>query len=594
MLSPDERLQAESELAPEELLLPDGTIPYKPVPNVIQAPVGSMRADARPMMLPDEADYESYGDSVQHPIGQRDSGEPVRMYGIPGSRPVSSFENKPAADTIGDFQASAAAEDASRLEDVGPLPDYNRDMAVADLAANPKEAAQYAAPFGDLPPLPDEQEMQKGVRMAARDEGPAPRPVQTARKWLDSTGRYATVGTLVKYDNGVAHIRKESGGVVQVPLARLSPEDQDFVDPTRGQVPQKPAPQAVAKGPAAAVPPKPAMEAGPEALKPGPGEEAQEGAPQAAQARAKPVPVRASPEMRERGIDAVWPGIQRYAEAHGYSKEMARKVYNDVSARGGSHAEGMAAIKGLIGNVRSEMKASFADEQRSRLIHEAEARRRGMAPADYELHKSIQNSPSMDPNQRINALIMLHHRYPNHGFGNLAALAIKGMNDAQAADQLAGNGPRLPAENADRNLQFIMGRGPSATTMTDLKGHYTQTAAGAKDPAGATRFAQNTAAPKFAEVYNKPGLTPDQAQFVRNYMTSFSSYDEFQSVTGIPDSPQLRAMWRDKTGRDDRTGGQQFLDWGMGLASSAMQGINSLMNPQPKPPANNVAGQGKK
>ena len=62
---------------------------------------------------------------------------------------------------------------------------------------------------------------------------PAPairrRPSAPLRRWIDDTGRNATVGRLVAVTGETVAIRKANGRVVRVPLDRLSDHDRAYV-----------------------------------------------------------------------------------------------------------------------------------------------------------------------------------------------------------------------------------------------------------------------------------------------------------------------------------------------------------------------------
>lgn len=51
-----------------------------------------------------------------------------------------------------------------------------------------------------------------------------------ARIWTDATGKYTTEATLVECQGGIAYLKKDNGAIVSVPVTRLSPVDQAFIE----------------------------------------------------------------------------------------------------------------------------------------------------------------------------------------------------------------------------------------------------------------------------------------------------------------------------------------------------------------------------
>src|SRR5687768_15854445 len=58
-------------------------------------------------------------------------------------------------------------------------------------------------------------------------QGAAAADLTPVRVWKDSTGQHELKAALVKIENGEVFFRREDGSVVQVPITRLSPADQD-------------------------------------------------------------------------------------------------------------------------------------------------------------------------------------------------------------------------------------------------------------------------------------------------------------------------------------------------------------------------------
>jgi hypothetical protein len=89
------------------------------------------------------------------------------------------------------------------------------------------------APAGEAPVTPEESpepaaaEANEEEAEAAADPFSATEP---ARRWIDATGRYAVVGTLLAVRDATAEIRTANGRTVGVPLDRLSPHDREYAE----------------------------------------------------------------------------------------------------------------------------------------------------------------------------------------------------------------------------------------------------------------------------------------------------------------------------------------------------------------------------
>jgi hypothetical protein len=93
-----------------------------------------------------------------------------------------------------------------------------------DAPATPAESSEPAAEEAgeELDPAAD----------AAADPFSATEP---ARRWIDATGRYAVVGTLLAVRQATAEIRTADGRTVTVPLDRLSPHDREYAEQAGGR-----------------------------------------------------------------------------------------------------------------------------------------------------------------------------------------------------------------------------------------------------------------------------------------------------------------------------------------------------------------------
>jgi len=70
----------------------------------------------------------------------------------------------------------------------------------------------------------------KAVTKEPRIAKTKPKPSQPQfRTWTSSSGKFSVDALLIRIKNGVAHLKKKDGKVIQVPLTKLSPADRKFV-----------------------------------------------------------------------------------------------------------------------------------------------------------------------------------------------------------------------------------------------------------------------------------------------------------------------------------------------------------------------------
>lgn len=413
---------------------------------------------------------------------------------------------------------------------------------------------------GPLPELPSEQELAAGIGNAARDGRP----------------------------------RIEDRDMTPEELAERFPPGP--APQARKARPQQVAAKAVAQPAAQPAPVKPQLEAGPEVLKPGPGE-LQEGQPEAAQAKAQPVPVPASPQLRERYLGTVWPQIKQIADARGVDQNLLRDVY-DMAAEQGGHRAGIKAIQSQVANLRTEAVAGAQKLRRERLLEDDYARRMGVSTQAFQHYKSIRQS---SPQDIIAHLSMLHLQYPQHGFGNLLALHMKNQaNNEQAQNLNQGNQNALPAVRQAQNLQAIAEGGPGPATVPALREHFKGTEQGRANPAGADRFVQDIGVTMYKPLHGKKDLTPEQAAFAQQYVRTFRTYEDFRTATGLDDTPANREWWTRMTGKQ----AQDFFSRQSAAAAELTKGaakqagkvvkdfwhyLTSGEEEKPQAPPNNVA-----
>ena len=209
----DERPEAAAPADRTELSLPE-TAPLEPAaapvepavppaaePTAPEAPAEPAPPVAVPV-VPEEPAEENLFETVDAPAPA--SAEPETP------TEESPFASEPAAEPAADAtqeEEKAAAADATAGEPAteGPAP----EAGTAEEAATEEPAAE-----SDATP--------------ASEDPPPFSNLEPARRWIDSTGRYATVGTLVRVSEREAEIQKADGRTVRVPLERLSQHDRDY------------------------------------------------------------------------------------------------------------------------------------------------------------------------------------------------------------------------------------------------------------------------------------------------------------------------------------------------------------------------------
>jgi hypothetical protein len=136
------------------------------------------------------------------------------------------------------FEAPAVETPAPLADETTPTPDATAEDAApaADTAEKPTEEppaadADQAADAAVPPAEPQEPATEKADQSEPAE--PAADPFSTtepARRWIDATGRYAVVGTLLAVHEATAEIRTADGRTVTVPLDRLSPHDRAYAE----------------------------------------------------------------------------------------------------------------------------------------------------------------------------------------------------------------------------------------------------------------------------------------------------------------------------------------------------------------------------
>lgn len=168
------------------------------------------------------------------------------------AKDASAAEGKPVA--------PSTAPKADETPKTTPAPQEGTKATPSEIgteqAAPPTDAADESEMFDtDLPEAPDA--VPPATDLDPAGEAPADQPAteetdnlfdqahrsgvsvgslaQGVRNWSDNTGRFGTVGTLVRIGDTFVRIQKSSGKLCTVPFNRLSDADYDYVQGLAGQ-----------------------------------------------------------------------------------------------------------------------------------------------------------------------------------------------------------------------------------------------------------------------------------------------------------------------------------------------------------------------
>lgn len=252
-LPPAERaVQPASADTPVEPLIPEPVVPAPEKPTVPAKDAAPQDVPAEPVIpeLRPEAPAPPVDEPAAQPAGDVTNASPAAAPepAAPPEEPAEPnlFEEveatpvPPAAATevFGPVETPSAPADETT-----PTPEpaaENADTAAAT-AAEPvqnepaADDATAPAPAADVTPPPAAQE--PAANEATDEQTPATEPVadpfsstEPARRWIDATGRYAVVGTLLTVRESTAEIHTADGRTVSVPLDRLSPHDRAYAE----------------------------------------------------------------------------------------------------------------------------------------------------------------------------------------------------------------------------------------------------------------------------------------------------------------------------------------------------------------------------
>lgn len=324
--------------------------------------------------------------------------------------------------------------------------------------------------------------------------------------------------------------------------------------PPQKPVAQKPAAQAPAAPlqQAAAPDTKPPLEAGPESLRPAPGEErAGAAAPAAAQAKAKPVDVTPRQELGDRFANTVWSAYGTAYEQLGFTKDQLRAAYA-AAIKGGAttHKEALEAAKIVLADMQAAHKSRTRQYWAQQGETDATARRMGMDPGMYRFGVLLSNAT---PGERVGLLAAAHAANPNAGWGNALAYEMRNQSQEQQAARLggAGGGAAQQQTGFDRIREEagkISARGPAPGVIFALRDLYAQTPDGQRaggKPGASNGFVLSHATPLYLRVHGQDlSDNPDANQFVQDYMGLWDNYYDWLKAIGQHDTPENQGWWK--------------------------------------------------
>lgn len=181
------------------------------------------RAEAKPSEPPAEPAPAPEAPATEPEAVEATPVEPAPVEPTPEPAPAVTAVEPPAPQREPNiFEEVEAAADAAIL-----------DPAATEPAADPAAAAEEPSAEPVTDPAADDAPAPAADEPASEPAAGEPDPFSDAgreplRRWVDDTGSYATVGTLVDVRADGVEIRKANGRTVVVPLDRLSEHDRGY------------------------------------------------------------------------------------------------------------------------------------------------------------------------------------------------------------------------------------------------------------------------------------------------------------------------------------------------------------------------------
>jgi hypothetical protein len=446
---------------------------------------------------------------------------------------------------------------------------------------DPQEVASVNVP--DFDPEPDYQPVDTVTKYDALD---APPLSQEAYAGLDTVDPI-DVGEMdmPSDDNGqfaeVGEISPEQLRQVVQPgrpgrKARPGPALPRDADEGRPTVAQAPAPKQAKPLDPALVRPV-AMNAGPEDVA---GPLPDEAAPRAAKNDKQAMDV----------IGRLWGRWGKVATQGGMSKQDFYERAMEAYRSGEDHLDGIGLVNDrLVDDLRVDKDAALKNEVQQRSVQNAHAQRMGMTMPVYQFYQGMLQSGSTPDDAMLAAA---HAMNPYAGWGNLLALSRKQRSDQQQALALAQKQqPDGPMDKIDTALRQVVTAGANPATLANFRNVYSMTPDGQKNGKGADQYALDNAAPLYQGLHGKANLTPQQQQFVRQYISMFPTYDAWRNHNGLEDNPANQRIWTAVTGRPVKSRFQQGFDaLGGAVAAGADAAARFFGGQQPAPDQQANAG----
>lgn len=256
-----------------------------------------------------------------------------------------------------------------------------------------------------------------------------------------------------------------------------------------------------------------------------------------------------------------------------FNPAMLEAAYNDPSLAGMSHNEKMRFVnEKYINQFRSDRssRTQLAIEERAK--HDNMARRLGTSRANVMFHSDMANAQT--PEDRIRVLLSYHAMAPNLGLGNMAAYIQRGQDEANSMEAMSKH-EQAKADAADPNKRLKAANESNAAMPPGMaKIDALRAAAKASAPGGnATPEALHDAVisggiEDARALASKRGLNGDDKLHLKEWTASLlarqnggksddKGHEMFARQLGIqPYSPQARRLWREATGRDPLSKGE--------------------------------------
>ena len=246
--APDERTELS---LPETTPLEPAAAPVAPaIPPAAESATPETPADAAPTEPASTKEPAEPAAPVTEPVAAAEQAEENLFETVDTPASEGGAAEPAAAAEESPFAAEPADEPAAEAVDAQAQEDEMPDEAAAAGPAAEEPATEEPSPEGSAAEdtATEEPAAEKDAAPAS-DDAPPFSNVEPARRWIDATGRYATVGTLVWVSEGEADIQKPDGRTVRVPLERLSQHDRDYAAAAQPRLlagPQAPQPSDTA------------------------------------------------------------------------------------------------------------------------------------------------------------------------------------------------------------------------------------------------------------------------------------------------------------------------------------------------------------